>query len=74
MYTILNYRNVVVLKAEDMKTRSEDMDNLETLMNNKSLKKTQVRGYLLEYFNHTGDAKLPAIWSVLKYSTFIKLI
>lgn len=41
------------------------MDDLESIMNNKSLKKTQIRGALLEYFNHTGDAKLPAIWLVL---------
>lgn len=38
------------------------MDTLEELLNDKTLKKMQVRGALLEYFNHTGDAKLPAIW------------
>ncbi|VVC28544.1 Helicase superfamily 1/2, ATP-binding domain,Helicase, C-terminal,P-loop containing nucleoside [Cinara cedri] len=54
-------RNVVILKAENIKSRSQDMDDLESLVNNKSLKKTQVRGALLEYFNHTGEAKLPAI-------------
>lgn len=63
-----------MLKAEDIKPPSEDMNNLESMMSNKSLKKLQVRGYLLQYFNHTGDAKLPAIWSVFKYSMFIKCI
>lgn len=53
---------MVVLNAENIKSRSQNMDDLESMMNNKSLKKTQVRGALLEYFNHTGDAKLPAIW------------
>lgn len=38
------------------------MDDLECTVNNKSLKQNQIRGALLEYFNHTGDAKLPAIW------------
>jgi len=38
------------------------MDDLETMMNNKSLNKMEVRGALLKYFNHTGEAKLPAIW------------
>jgi len=45
-----------------MKSRSQNMNDLESMMNNKSLNKTQVRGALLEYFHHTGDAKLPAIW------------
>lgn len=38
------------------------MDELENKMNDKSLKRAQVRGALLEYFNHTGDMKLPAVW------------
>lgn len=38
------------------------MDDLENMMNNKSLKALEVRGALLQYFQHTGDAKLPAIW------------
>lgn len=58
----LNYRNVVVLNPENIKARSQNMDDLETMMNNKSLKKIEVRGALLKYFNHTGEAKLPAIW------------
>jgi len=58
----LNYRNVVVLKPENIKARNQNMDDLETMMNNKSLNKMEVRGALLKYFNHTGEAKLPAIW------------
>lgn len=58
----MNYRNVVVLKAGSIKSRSQNMDDLENMMHNKSLKKSQFHGALLEYFNHTGDAKLPAIW------------
>lgn len=58
----LNYRNVVVLKPENIKARSQNMDDLEIMMNNKSLNKMEVRGALLKYFNHTGEAKLPAIW------------
>ncbi|XP_060875575.1 SWI/SNF-related matrix-associated actin-dependent regulator of chromatin subfamily A-like protein 1 [Metopolophium dirhodum] len=54
-------RNVVVLKPENIKARSQNMDDLETMMNNKSLNKMEVRGALLKYFNHTGEAKLPAI-------------
>ncbi|XP_050420767.1 SWI/SNF-related matrix-associated actin-dependent regulator of chromatin subfamily A-like protein 1 [Adelges cooleyi] len=54
-------RNVVVLEATNIKARTEDMNTLEGMLNDKSLRKTQVRGALLEYFNHTGDAKLPAI-------------
>lgn len=38
------------------------MDNLEVMMTDKSLKKTEVRGALLKYFNQTGEVKLPAIW------------
>lgn len=38
------------------------MEELESKMQNKSLKRMQIRGALLEYFNHTGEAKLPAIW------------
>jgi len=54
-------RNIVVLNAENIKSRNQYMDDLERMMNDKSLKKAQVRGALLEYFHHTGDAKLPAI-------------
>ncbi|CAI6363886.1 unnamed protein product [Macrosiphum euphorbiae] len=54
-------RNVVVLKPENIEARSQNMDDLETMMNNKSLNKMEVRGALLKYFNHTGEAKLPAI-------------
>ncbi|KAL4107305.1 hypothetical protein QTP88_017672 [Uroleucon formosanum] len=54
-------RNVVVLKPENIKARSQNMDDLEIMMNNKSLNKMEVRGALLKYFNHTGEAKLPAI-------------
>lgn len=56
------YRHVVVLKSGKIKTRTQNMDDLEGMMNDKSLRKTQVRGALLEYFHHTGDAKLPAVW------------
>lgn len=59
-----------MLKPEEIKTPNEDMNKLEDMMNNNSLKKMQVRGYLLQYFNHTGDAKLPAIWLVLTYFMF----
>lgn len=51
-----------MLKAEKLKSKNKNMDDLESKMNNKSLKKSQIRGALLEYFNHTGDLKLPAIW------------
>lgn len=51
-----------MLKANKIKTRTQNMDDLESMMNDKSLRKTQVRGALLEYFHHTGDAKLPAVW------------
>ncbi|XP_050545725.1 SWI/SNF-related matrix-associated actin-dependent regulator of chromatin subfamily A-like protein 1 [Daktulosphaira vitifoliae] len=54
-------RNVVILDSCHLKNRTENMDNLEGMLNDKSLRKMQVRGALLEYFNHTGDAKLPAI-------------
>lgn len=53
---------MVVLKAEKIVSRSQNMDDLESKMNNKSLKKYEVRGALLEYFNLSGAAKLPAIW------------
>jgi hypothetical protein len=52
----------VILKAENIKSRSQNMDNLESMMNDKSLKAMEVRGALLQYFQQTGDAKLPAIW------------
>lgn len=45
-----------------MKYRSQHMEYLESMMKNTSLNKTQMRGALLEYFHHTGDTKLPAIW------------
>ncbi|XP_025420462.1 SWI/SNF-related matrix-associated actin-dependent regulator of chromatin subfamily A-like protein 1 isoform X1 [Sipha flava] len=54
-------RNAVILKAENIKSRSQNMDNLESMMNDKSLKAMEVRGALLQYFQQTGDAKLPAI-------------
>lgn len=57
-----NYRNVVVLKPENIKARTQNMDDLEVMMTNTSLKKTEVRGALLKYFNQTGEVKLPAIW------------
>lgn len=65
MYTLFKnfyYRNVVVLKPENIKARTQNMDDLEVMMTNKSLKKTEVRGALLKYFNQTGEVKLPAIW------------
>ncbi|XP_022168575.1 SWI/SNF-related matrix-associated actin-dependent regulator of chromatin subfamily A-like protein 1 [Myzus persicae] len=54
-------RNVVILKPETIKARNQSMDDLETMMNNKSLNKMEVRGALLKYFNHTGEVKLSAI-------------
>ncbi|XP_027840177.2 SWI/SNF-related matrix-associated actin-dependent regulator of chromatin subfamily A-like protein 1 [Aphis gossypii] len=54
-------RNVVVLKPENIKARTQNMDDLEVMMTNTSLKKTEVRGALLKYFNQTGEVKLPAI-------------
>lgn len=63
--TLIFHRNVVVLDPNNIKSRNQNMDDLEGMMHNRSLRKTQVRGALLEYFNHTGNAKLPAIWLVL---------
>lgn len=52
----------MILKKEKIKARTQNMDDLETMMNDKSLKKMEIRGTLLKYFHHTGEAKLPAIW------------
>lgn len=50
------------------------MDDLENMMHNKSLKKLQFHGALLEYFNHTGEAKLPAIWWVFIFNNSITFL
>lgn len=59
---IVNCRNVVILKTENIKPQTQAMDDLKKFMSNSSLKHSQFRGALLKYFNHTGEVKLPAIW------------
>lgn len=67
MFNILNYRQVVILNAENSKSVSNrirpypNIDDLEN-MTNKSYEKIKVNAAFFKTFYDSSFTKLPAIW------------